>query len=51
MSDDNNTPEPLSALMEAAVSMHEMFLSLLAGGFTEAQALYLVSQVLRPQAQ
>lgn len=49
--DDKNLPEQLTALVEAAVSMHEMFLSLTAAGFTEAQALYLVGQVLRPQTQ
>jgi hypothetical protein len=27
--------------------MHEMFLSFLAGGFTEQQALYLVAQIVR----
>ena len=51
MSEENSkTPEPFSLLLEAAISMHEMFSSLVAAGFTESQALTLVGQVLRPQA-
>lgn len=51
MSNENiNLPEAISVLIEAAISMHEMFISLTTAGFTESQALYIVSQVLRPQA-
>ena len=56
MSDQNgNEPSqdpksPIGALLEAAISMHEMYSSFVAAGFTEQQALYLVSQSLRPQA-
>lgn len=57
MSENNgNSPEdkgpssPVSALLEAAISMHELYVSFVAAGFTEAQALTLVAQTLRPQA-
>lgn len=33
---------PFSELATAATAMHEMFLSYVAAGFTEAQALWLV---------
>lgn len=49
---DNNGqgPEsPIKALLEAAISMHEMYVNFVAAGFTEQQALYLVAQTLRPQ--
>lgn len=50
---DNNESEgpknPISALLEAAISMHELYVSFVAAGFTEAQALTLVAQTLRPQ--
>lgn len=57
MSDNNNgNPEneegpnnPISALLEAAISMHEMYTNFVAAGFTETQALTLVAQSLRPQ--
>lgn len=38
--------EPLSELMEATVSQHEMFLSWIAAGFTDAQALELLKVVI-----
>lgn len=54
MSDDNNTEKgpknPISVLLEAAISMHELYVSFVAAGFTEAQALTLVAQTLRPQS-
>jgi hypothetical protein len=41
------TPQdPITALVQAAASVHEMFLAYLAAGFTEQQALYLIAQVL-----
>lgn len=52
MSDNepNNEPKnPISVLLEAAISMHELYSSFVAAGFTEAQALTLVAQTLRPQ--
>lgn len=52
MSDNepNNDPKnPISVLLEAAISMHELYTSFVAAGFTEAQALTLVAQTLRPQ--
>ncbi|MCK9901248.1 hypothetical protein [Glutamicibacter sp. V16R2B1] len=42
------TDKPLS-IAEAAVALHESFLSLLRAGFDEKQALYLVAQMVRPQ--
>jgi hypothetical protein len=46
----NNDPKnPISVLLEAAISMHELYSSFVAAGFTEAQALTLVAQTLRPQ--
>jgi hypothetical protein len=38
--------EPLTALVEAAAQVHEMFLAYLKVGFTESQAIYLVAAVL-----
>lgn len=37
--------EGLSALEESAVRLHEVFNSLLAGGFTEDQALTLIAKL------
>lgn len=45
---DTVTDKPLS-IAEAAVALHESFLSLLRAGFDEKQALYLVAQMVRPQ--
>lgn len=50
MSDNNKPDYPSGPLFEAAVSMHEMYISFVAAGFTETQALTLVAQTLRPQA-
>jgi hypothetical protein len=38
--------EPLSALAEAASGLHELFLSYVAAGFTDIQALHLVGLLL-----
>lgn len=43
MSPDKLPGEPLSAMVEAAVSMQELFLSFVQAGFTEAQALHMVT--------
>lgn len=39
----------ITALAEAAFALHEMFLSLMGAGFTEEQALTLVSNYMRNQ--
>lgn len=44
MSDENRSP-----LLEACVTMHEMYETLREAGFTESQALYITAQCLRPQ--
>lgn len=36
-------------LLDAAITMHEMFTTLIEAGFTEQQALYMVAQMLRTQ--
>lgn len=38
-----------SPLLDACISMHELFATLVEAGFTENQALYVVAQCLRPQ--
>lgn len=38
---------PISGLLESAIAMHEMFLTLVAGGFTEYQALVMVAQMIK----
>jgi hypothetical protein len=38
--------DPVTELMALAAQTHEMFLSYLAAGFTEPQALYLVASVI-----
>lgn len=48
--EDKGPINPISLLLEAAISMHEMYLNFVAAGFTEAQALTLVAQTLRPQS-
>lgn len=51
MDENNKGPEnPIGALFDAAISMHEMYVNFVAAGFTEQQALYLVAQSLRPQS-
>lgn len=42
-----DTPvDPFTSMAAAAASMHEMYVSLLAAGFNEAQAMYIVAQAL-----
>ena len=43
--------EGLSALEESIVRLHEVFNSLLAGGFTEDQALTLIAKMTRPNSE
>ena len=38
--------DPITQLAAAAVSMHELYTSFVAAGFTEGQALFLVGQAL-----
>ena len=47
--DEKGPNNPISVLLEAAISLHELYTSFIAAGFTEAQALNLVAQTLRPQ--
>ena len=43
--------EGLSALEESIVRLHEVFNSLLAGGFTEDQALTLIAKMTKPNSE
>jgi hypothetical protein len=38
--------DPVSALAAAAAQAHELYVTLIGGGFSESQALYLVGQIL-----
>lgn len=44
----NNPPpaDPFGVLSEAAVSMHELFVSYCNAGFTEEQSMYLLVQMM-----
>ena len=43
--------EGLSALEESAVRLHEVYKSLLSGGFTEDQALTLIAKMTRSESE
>lgn len=43
---DQQVQDPLSSLMAAATATHELFRTYIEAGFTEAQALYLVGQMV-----
>ncbi|WP_165969578.1 hypothetical protein [Nonomuraea terrae] len=43
--------DPITQLAAAAVGLHELYVSLVAAGFTESQALHLVGQALSAAAQ
>ena len=43
--------EGLSALEESIVRLHEVFNSLMAGGFTEDQALTLIAKMTKPDSE
>lgn len=43
--------EGLSALEESIVRLHEVFNSLLAGGFSEDQALTLIAKMTKPNSE
>lgn len=49
MSEQKIPDDPMSELATAAASLHELYLSLVAAGFTETQALYLVGQAMTGQ--
>jgi hypothetical protein len=42
--------EGLSALEESAVRLHEIYKSLMTGGFTEDEALSLIAKMTRPHS-
>jgi len=42
--------EGLSALEESAVRLHEIYKSLMTGGFTENEALSLIARMTRPKS-
>ena len=46
MMTNTEAQEPLTALAEGGVAMHELFVSLIGGGFTEPQALKIVIGVI-----
>ena len=43
--------EGLSALEESIVRLHEVFNALMAGGFTEDQALTLIAKMTKPNSE
>ena len=43
--------EGLSALEESIVRLHEVFTALMAGGFTEDQALTLIAKMTKPNSE
>jgi hypothetical protein len=43
--------EGLSALEESAVRLHEIYKSLMTGGFTEDEALSLIAKMTRPVSE
>ena len=42
----NDPGDPITNLAAGVAQAHELFLTLVKGGFTEGQALYLVGQML-----
>jgi len=42
--------QPLT-LAEAAIGLHELYISLVSAGFSEDQAMYLVAEVVSSQAR
>jgi hypothetical protein len=46
MSRDEDKPPRLGELFTAAITLHEMFISLVEAGFTEEQAMELVKAAL-----
>lgn len=48
---DEINPDEMSPILEAAVGLHELFLTYVAAGFTEYQALVLVVEMVRPRPE
>ncbi len=46
-----NTPDPFTPMQAAAGQLHELFLTLINGGFTEDQAVKIVVGVLGEAAR
>ncbi len=46
-SENNFAPSPLSALEESAAHLNELYNALVGSGFTEAQALHLVAEIMK----
>lgn len=46
MDDDNPNEYEMTALLEGVFGLHEVFITLLRGGFSEDQAIKLVGYVL-----
>jgi len=44
----SDAPSDITPLLDAAIAMHELFLTLKQAGFTEGQALYIVAQGIKP---
>ena len=42
--------EGLTALEESAIRLHEIYKSLMSGGFTEDEALTLIARMTKPNA-
>ncbi len=42
--------EGLTALEESAVRLHEIYISLMSGGFNEDEALTLIAKMTKPNA-
>lgn len=49
MSDDNGSDNLINTISSAAVALHEMYVSLVAAGFTRDEALRIVIDYIRPQ--
>jgi hypothetical protein len=46
--DNLDSFEGLTALEESAIRLHEIYKSLMSGGFTEDQALTLIAKMTKP---
>jgi len=46
-----NSFEGLTALEESAIRLHEIYKSLMSGGFTEDQALTLIAKMTRSESE
>lgn len=45
------TRDPHTAMFDAAITMHEMFETLMRAGFTEHQALIIISEMIRQRPE